>query len=490
MSYKKAILCLGICWAVSILIRIPNLNRPLSKHHEFNMAMVLNVCKSWDINGGPAHFNFTPVTFYGRQQDLIYIKSSSVINNKAYYASLGPGQFILPYYFSKILGLEFNVINIQFFAMILHLLCSLILFAIFYKIFKEKNDGIFFSFMGVCIFISLPNMLWFFSNAYSHETLALPFCFGLLYYGVKEFYSKETITLKDNLVILPIVFWGIFSDWFLLICVMCYLLLKLFFFIKTKRSKYLHELLFISFTALCSMLLIIYLFSKELGWQNFKDLMMSKFQSRTIEGNSDTYSFSKILKLWVQHFLTSYHVVLVMVLCFALLYLKKVEKKVKIIIATTILCPLLYFVLLAEFSAENDYAVMKFSFAIILMTLLFLHYMKTKKKYLLVIFCSLILANIAVCYYVNRVGSTAQNGDVYAEIKEQGLFIKNNTNSDEFVICSFDTYNYTALIYYAERNIVFIDADSEIESYKRKNMLSKVRVFKNDNGILNSYVIK
>ncbi len=488
MSYKKAIWYLSIFWIISIFVRLPNLNRPLSKHHEFNMAMVLNVCKSWEIGGGPSHFNFTPITFYGRQQDLIFINSSSVINNKAYYASLGPAQFLLPYYFCKAMRSEFSIVNVQLFAMILHLLSTLILFAIFSKVFKEKSNGFFLSFIGASIFLSLPNMLWFFSNAYSHETLALPFFFGLLYYGVKEFYSREVSTWRDNFVVLTIVFMGIFSDWFLVVVVMFYSLIKLLFFIKMKHKKYLYELLSILVTALCSILLITFLFSKELGWHNFKELLISKFQSRTIEGNSDTYSFSKILKLWLQHLITSYHIILLIVLFFSILYLKKVEKKMKILITITILCPLLYFVLLAEFSAENDYSVMKFSFAIILMTSLFFKY--TKIKYLVLTFCCLSIANVAVYYYVNRIGNTAQNGDKYAEIKKQGIFIKNNVSDDEFVVCSFQTYNYAALMYYAERNMVFIESDAAIAAYKNKNSLNKIRVFKNQNGGINTYVIK
>ena len=53
---------------ISVIIRIPNLDRPLSKHHEFNAALILIPIDNWNQTS-PFDFNFGPVMSY--QNEMI-----------------------------------------------------------------------------------------------------------------------------------------------------------------------------------------------------------------------------------------------------------------------------------------------------------------------------------------------------------------------------------------------------------------------------------
>ena len=59
----KSFLVLLLIFSASVAMRITNMDRPLSKHHEFVTAVSLRVLQVWDQEGGVA-FNFVPAMNY------------------------------------------------------------------------------------------------------------------------------------------------------------------------------------------------------------------------------------------------------------------------------------------------------------------------------------------------------------------------------------------------------------------------------------------
>jgi len=60
-------LLLGI-FLLSVLVRLPQLNRPLSKHHEFCTAVALRVMTIWNENGIDK-YGFNPVMTFNNLAD-------------------------------------------------------------------------------------------------------------------------------------------------------------------------------------------------------------------------------------------------------------------------------------------------------------------------------------------------------------------------------------------------------------------------------------
>ena len=58
--YKKTLPLLLVAFAISVLVRVPTLNRPLSHHHEFCTAVVMTTLENW-WDAGISNYHCAPV---------------------------------------------------------------------------------------------------------------------------------------------------------------------------------------------------------------------------------------------------------------------------------------------------------------------------------------------------------------------------------------------------------------------------------------------
>jgi len=101
-NFSKLTFAYGIIillFAVSVIIKLPHLNRPLSKHHEFNPAVVLICIDNWNQNGGPSYTGYTPVFNYSNEGDLYLPINKGMVHDakgNSIYLSFGSGFFRMP----------------------------------------------------------------------------------------------------------------------------------------------------------------------------------------------------------------------------------------------------------------------------------------------------------------------------------------------------------------------------------------------------------
>ena len=62
---------MGFAFIIYLLVRLPNFNRPVSKHYEFNTAVILINIISWRQAGGGNHFYYTPVMNFQHTGDKL-----------------------------------------------------------------------------------------------------------------------------------------------------------------------------------------------------------------------------------------------------------------------------------------------------------------------------------------------------------------------------------------------------------------------------------
>ena len=74
MKSNQAVFLLILFFVLSVVIRLPHLDRPLSKHHEFNPAVILMGLESWKEAGGPEKFNYIPLLTYQNAADTLLEK--------------------------------------------------------------------------------------------------------------------------------------------------------------------------------------------------------------------------------------------------------------------------------------------------------------------------------------------------------------------------------------------------------------------------------
>src|SRR5687767_9329605 len=96
---RQALLIVLLLFMVSVLLRLPNLNRPLSKHHEYNTAVILVNIESWRQAGGGNLFHYIPLLNFQnpgdkRPENLPNIDSKG----NMLYLSFAPGWYVIPYF--------------------------------------------------------------------------------------------------------------------------------------------------------------------------------------------------------------------------------------------------------------------------------------------------------------------------------------------------------------------------------------------------------
>ncbi|MBK9176272.1 MAG: hypothetical protein IPM46_08030 [Flavobacteriales bacterium] len=169
MSRRRALLLL-FAFAVSVAVRWPLLNRPLSGHHELCTALVLIVLHNWQQDGFIAHHGAPAITFTG-PADLIppsYTDAPALHDGVLYYLSHPPLAFDLSHALFALTGVAPNALGLQLFNLFFHLLTAIGLYLVvreLHPIERESNAPLFAS----LLYLFMPASLWFHGNVYMSD---------------------------------------------------------------------------------------------------------------------------------------------------------------------------------------------------------------------------------------------------------------------------------------------------------------------------------
>ncbi|MDB5281029.1 MAG: hypothetical protein JWO06_104 [Bacteroidota bacterium] len=190
---------------LSVAVRLPQLNRPLSGHHEFCTAISLRVMQIWYDNG-IEKYGYNPVMTYNNPADK-NINNSANASGKMidkegnyYYVSHPPFAYYFPFFIFKILHIRPDVLPLQIINLIFHFICGLfVYFTVCLLSFNRARSLPYRSaVVAFSIYTFLPATLWFQGNVYmSDMAVHLPFVIGV-YTALKmiirqKFYSPKYI---------------------------------------------------------------------------------------------------------------------------------------------------------------------------------------------------------------------------------------------------------------------------------------------------------
>jgi hypothetical protein len=164
---RRHLLILLAAFCVSLLVRWPLLNRPLSGHHELCTALVLIALHNWHHDGFAAHHGAPAITFTG-PADLVppgYTDAPGLRDGTLYYLSHPPLAFDLPHALFTLTATEPNVLGLQLFNIFFHLLTVIGL----YLIVRELQRGGTAPLMSALLYLFMPAPLWFHGNAYMSD---------------------------------------------------------------------------------------------------------------------------------------------------------------------------------------------------------------------------------------------------------------------------------------------------------------------------------
>ena len=304
MATIKVIGTLFLVFMLSVLVRYPNLNRPLSKHHEFVTAIPLRVLQIWQKEGA-AKFNFNPVMNYaGNANKNINNHASTTGNMKDadgnyYYVSHPQFAYIFPYVVFKILNVKATVLSLTIFSLVINFFSAAFIYLIISLLSIQKPFKKLFipGLIGFAVYLFNPGVMWFQANTYMSDMLVqLPFILAV-YTILKLLMRKRFLSVKYLFYYALFLFLMIYTSWlglFFALAVFVYSVLKL------RYQKVFIPLIFITVgVSFFTLILIFKQYSLINGAEAYVVQMMDRFSVRSSLGGETFLGFiiSKLFEI-------------------------------------------------------------------------------------------------------------------------------------------------------------------------------------------------
>lgn len=471
VSISTLFILIGI-FILSVIIRLPNLNRPLSKHHEFVTAVSLRVLDIWDQEGA-AKYNFNPVMNYPGEANK-YINNWASTTGKMvdelgnyYYVSHPPFAYIFPHFIFKLLHLKPSVLSIQIFHLVINFISALFIYLIVCLLGQQKPflktywSGI----VGFSVYLFSQGVLWFQSNTYMSDMLVHFFFILNVYIILKLLIRKRFFSPKYLVWYAIVLFLMIYTSW---LGVFFAFSVFLYSFIKLRKTKvYIPLNLITLFVSLGAIALFTYQYSLINGFDNYLDQLVDRIGERgsLVTGNGILASFRGILfgiLRVLKAYLTSYLPLFLLLASFV--YLTFTKTKLRIVFTKngyrflwlSTLPVLLLHIFLLNYSGHDFVSLYGSLFLSVLIAILFdkLKNAKTLSTNQLRLGIAFVLiGSLASYFYINRPGEKSMKGDNYAISKDLGEQIAQSNDADAVLFVQGDLSIDPQLIFYAHRNI-------------------------------------
>lgn len=449
-NIQTALLLLGI-FVVSVAVRVPNLGRPLSKHHEFTTAVALQVMQSWHENGIRS-VGFNPSMNYGRPADKFINEwanpTGELVDEQGnfYYVSHPPLAYYIPYAIFQAVGARPNVLGLQVIHVGFHFLSGLLVYFIICLLAWVKPLGTVYvsGLVGYCIYIFNPATLWFQSNTYMADMLVMvPFIAGV-FVVLKLLMRRRFYSPKYLIFYAAVLFLMVYTSWlgvFFAAAVLMYSLIKL-------RSERVFAL-FVTLTVLMPALalgLMVWQYAQIAGPEAYLDQMLQRYAVRGSGHGAGVAGFlwttlrqlAKLIGYYGLHNLPTF------ILLGSLTYFVLTRARLRIVFThngyrflwLSVLPVVLLHLILLNYSGHDFTVLYGALFLAVLVGILYdkLKYAATLNPYMLnagvVLAC---LLSVGLYYMVNRPGETSWRGDRYAVHQELGEAVAAEAADDEVV---------------------------------------------------------
>lgn len=485
MRWKSIILLLGI-FAISVLIRLPNLDRPLSKHHEFCTAVALQVISIWD-EGGIANYHYAPsLTYPGEVNKGINNWASPTGNlrddsGKYYYISHPPLAYFIPYLLFEMTGSAPSAFGLQIINLIAHFFSAFGVFLIA-RLFMSRPVVPILAFV---LYVFTPSSLWFQSNVYMSDMLVMPFFIFAVYFLLRYRRSSSKAHLVCFLLMLAI---AIYTSW-----LGAFLAFVVFLFGLRKADRDLRLSLLTAITTLIVLLGILLHYAAIAGWENLVDTLGHRLSQRGALGGNDPgfLAWIKMVGLLFYNHATGYTVLILLLLFGFLKFRKDLQSDVrwKEIIRFAGLPVLLLNIALLNY-AGHDFVALYSGMFIVLAIGLGLERAHLDAKPIIGVITMIVVLQVTTYYVINRTGEYSQNGERYDQYKVLAEGIRSHAGKDQLIFLK-DLYPEPQTIVYLGQNVQTVkDLKEAREIAAERNSRNSVYLYlSKDHQLLERVVI-
>ena len=471
MNDNRVKFWLLLFFIISVVIRLPHLNRPLSKHHEFNPAVILIGLESWKQAGGAGNFHFIPLLTYQNPSDRL-LQKGPYIDSKGnqIYLSFGPGWYIIPYLVFDTFQIPFTPLALQVLNLFFLLISVIFLFRLSSYLFARTGYQSQFPALATCfIYLFNPAILWFMGNGYVCTGIVMPFLIAIIYYGTKLLCEPGTITGKNLVAYFLAGIAAIYIDWF---GVSFLSIISLFALYRVRSNKRYQILFWLScLTIIIGIGSILFQFASYAGWQTVYDYWTSRYLERGVAGTGQN-KLSYLLGI-IKHLATGFLPVILLLLI-GWIFIRKtgrlqpISRPVNLAIQLSFFSCILHAILFLDWSGGHDFAVIPWSLPLALAG----GWIASRIPYSKIAFGAILLFLISVTQYyvINFPGKKTITGLPYDSYKKAGIQIGKMTDDGERIFCNED---YVIYQFYAKRNFTIVASYEEALKWSRQYRVKK-----------------
>ncbi len=163
---RRDLLLLLLAFVLSVAVRWPHVDRPLSMHHEYCTATALIILQNWYTDGFMAHHGVPAITFTGPADRYPegWLDAPAVRDGVIHYLSHPPLAYDLPYLLFSITGTAPSAWGLQLLNILFHLVAAVALY-LAVRVVVQGWAPLF----AALLYLFMPATLWFHGNAYMSD---------------------------------------------------------------------------------------------------------------------------------------------------------------------------------------------------------------------------------------------------------------------------------------------------------------------------------
>ncbi|MBL7778478.1 MAG: hypothetical protein JNK66_09325 [Chitinophagales bacterium] len=464
---------------LSVAVRWPQLNRPLSNHHEFCTAISLRIMQAW-YDEGISRFEYNPAMNYGHSTDKHINNHANQTgglideNGNYYYVSHPPFAYYFPYFIFKLLHIRPDVMPIRIFNLALHFISGLFVYFIVCLLSFSRARAMPYrsAIVAFAIYIFLPVTMWFQGNVYMSD-MAVHTVFVIGVYTVlkmiirQKFYSYKYIFFY--VVSLSLMLYTSWLGVFFAAGVLIYSLLHVQ---QIKGFKVL-----IAATVLCLIAIsqiVIYQYSQIHGPMNFFSEMISRYMVRGSFADTKhgllhfMFGYLWFAKTLLYNYVLHYNVFFLLLIGF--IYVAATHKKLKIVFSEngyrfiwlSVAPVVMLHVLFLNYSVHDFTTLYASLFFSVLFGIL---YDKLKKSGSISLRKMQVSLVVVLLLLVAQFHVYNQGTDYYLNA---GKLIAENATTNEVIFTNQQMLMEPQVIFYAQRNVRFAEDTADAKLFLKR----------------------
>lgn len=456
---KRPVLLLVLIFIVSILFRLPQLTRPLSKHFELNTAFVLISTDVWQKDGFRLS-RAAPVHTYRGEYNVpagLYEGPFTQLVISGAYLSFGPGSYWLPYFYFKAFHLSPSVAGIRIFNLLLQLISVILIYQLALAFCKDKAIAVT---TGITA-IFCPVAMWFQGNAYCHEVAIIPMYLGMLLLLYHMWHAKQ-LSIAQHVGFAALLYVAALTDWLALF--LCFVVLCLQVIQRIRKGTWSGTLIAtVVLVPLLAIGTILYIYNNVVGSTELIGFIKATFFHRSVWGDVPSSATNNFLNIFIYLFAGYGFVIPVIAIALFNREVRTFFIRAHPAMIIAAIAPLLHYIVFYNFANEHDYAALKWIALFPLAAAYSIHTLwRTKPVIRQLLILSCILLNGFIFYWINFPGQTTRKAERYDWQETTGHTIMQSAAPGEYIFTNQELAS-SVLNWYAKRQIILVTDSADAQ---------------------------